>query len=271
MSGAPKDALRREDGRRLFGLDPSVYDAGRPQYPPALYQALERRCGLGDARRILEIGPGTGLVTRRLLATGSSVVAVEPNPNLATYLEDACAGDLRVVEATLEDAELEQGAFDLVVAATSFHWVDQEAGLRQVARALRPGGAVALWWTLFQDPTALDAFSHAAVEILGPARVFEFEDPDRPPFQLDTEQRLGDLSRWGGLVDAEAEIIKTPTELDADQVRALYASVATVLRLAPAERTTMLDGLEALVRDRFGGTIERVFVTALYTARKGRT
>ncbi len=268
MSRARQDPLRRADGRRLFGLDPAVYDAGRPQYPPALYEALEQRCGLGEARRILEIGPGTGLVTRRLLATGASVVAVEPNPRLAAYLEGVCDGDLRVVEVTLEEAELEEGAFDLIVAATSFHWVDQEAGLHQVARALRPGGAVALWWTLFQDPTALDAFSHAAAEVLGPARVFEFEDPDRPPFQLDTEQRLHDLTRWGGLVDAEAEIIETPTELDAAQVRALYASVATVLRLAPDERTKVLDRLEALVREQFGGRIERLFVTALYTARK---
>lgn len=268
MPGLPQDALRREDGRRLFGLDPAVYEAGRPQYPPALYRALETRCGLGAARRILEVGPGTGLVTRRLLATGASVVAVEPNPNLAAYLEEACDGDLRVIESTLEEAELDDDTFDLVVAATSFHWVDQETGLGQVARALRPGGAVAVWWTLFQDPTALDPFSRAAEEFLGPARVFAFEDPGRPPFQLDTEQRLRDFARWGAFVDAEAEIIETPTELDAAQVRALYASVATVLRQDPAARTNVLDGLEALVRDRFGGKVERHFVTALYTARR---
>jgi SAM-dependent methyltransferase len=267
MPGTPHDALRREDGRRLFGLDPAVYDAGRPQYPPALYRALETRCGLGTATRILEVGPGTGLVTRRLLATGASVVAVEPNPNLATYLRASFGRELRVMEALLEDAELDDGAFDLAAAATSFHWVDQESGLATLAHSLRPGGAIALWWTLFQDPTALDDFSHAAEAILGPARVFDFEEPDRPPFQLDTEQRLHDLRRWGGFVETEAQIIKTPTVLDAGQVRALYASVATVLRLSPEARTEVLDGLEALVQD-FGGSIERVFVTALYTGRR---
>ena len=114
---------------------------------------------------------------------------------------------------------------------------------------------MALWWTLFQDPTALDEFSLAAEEVLGPRQLFAFEEPGRPPFQLDAERRLGELRRWGGFVDVEADVIKTPTVLDADQVRALYASVATVLRLSPGDRTIVLDGLEALVRDRFGGTV----------------
>jgi SAM-dependent methyltransferase len=272
MVGEPHDVLRREDGRRLFGLDPSVYDAGRPQYPPALYDALGQRCGLTEGARVLEIGPGTGLVTRRLLVAGASVVAVEPNPNLAAFLRQAfedVGTALRVIEAPFEAAALNDAAFDLAVAATSFHWVDQEAGLAKLGRAIRPGGSVALWWTLFQDPTALDEFSHAAEKILGPRqRFFAFEEADRPPFQLDIEHRLRDLEQWGHFEDVQSEIIKTPTVLDADQVRALYASVATVLRMEPARQRTVLNELEALVRDTFGGQIERVFVTALYTGRR---
>ncbi len=79
---------------------------------------------------------------------------------------------------------------------------------------------------------------------------------------------MRDLQQWGGFEDVESEIIKRPAVLDAGQVRALYASVATVLRLEPDEQRIVLDGLEALVRDTFGGQIERVFVTALYTGRR---
>jgi SAM-dependent methyltransferase len=267
----PQGVLRREDGRRLFGLDPSVYEAGRPQYPAALYDALEQRGGLRDGARVLEIGPGTGLVTRRLLAEGASVVAVEPNPNLAAFLREAFndAGPaLEVVEAPFEEAEVDDAAFDLAVAATSFHWVDQRVGLAKLGRVIRPGGSVALWWTLYQDPTALDEFSLAAEEILGPRRLFGFDEADRPPFQLDVEHRVRDLRQWGGFEDVRSEIIKTPAVLDAGQVRALYASVAIVLRLEPDEQRTVLDALEELARDSFGGRIERIFVTALYTGRR---
>lgn len=267
----PQGVLRREDGRHLFGLDPSVYEAGRPQYPAALYEALARRSGLREGARVLEIGPGTGLVTRRLLAAGASVVAVEPNPNLAAFLRrvfDDAGPALQVVEAPLEEAEVDDAGFDLAVAATSFHWVDQRVGLAKLGRVIRPGGSVALWWTLYQDPTALDEFSVAAEEILSPRRLFAFEEADRPPFQLDVEHRLRDLGQWGGFEDVQSEIIKTPAVLDAGQVRALYASVATVLRLEPDQQRTVLNALEALARESFGGRIERTFVTALYTGRR---
>jgi SAM-dependent methyltransferase len=273
MPEEPDDAataLVREDGRRLFGLDPAVYAAGRPQYPPALYRALEERCGLAEGTRVLEIGPGTGLVTRRLLGAGASVVAVEPNTNLAAYLRASCAEPgrpLRVEEVPFEEAPLDDDAFDLAVAATSFHWVDQRTGLAKLGRVVRRGGCVAVWWTLFQDPTALDEFSLLAQEVLH-AQQFAFEEPDRPPFQLDAERRLEELGRWGGFEDLRADVFKTPVVLEADQVRAMYASVASVLRLAPAEQRRVLDRLESIARDRFGGRIARTFVTALYTGRR---
>ena len=199
---------------------------------------------------------------------GASVVAVEPNANLAAHLRAAFGADVTVLEATFEQAVIDEGAFDLAAAATSFHWVDQPVGLAKLGRAVRPGGAVALWWTLFQDPTALDEFSVAAEEVLGPRAPGAFEEPGRPPFQLDAEHRLRDLARWGGFVDLESEVITESRTLDAGQVRALYASVAHVLRRSPEEQAAVLDRLEALAREDFGGRIERLFVTALYTGRR---
>jgi SAM-dependent methyltransferase len=268
MPGEHEHILTREEGRHLFGLDPAVYEAGRPQYPEAVYRALEERCGLAPGARVLELGPGTGLVTRRLLEAGATVVAVEPNANLAAHLRAAFGARLTVLEATFEEAAVGEDAFDLALAATSFHWVDQEAGLAKLGRAVRRGGAVALWWTLFQDPTARDEFSLAAEGVLGPRTLGAFEEPGRPPFQLDAEHRLRDLAQWGGFADLESEVLAEPRTLDAGEVRALYASVALVLRRSPAEQALVLDGLEALVRGRFGGRVERLFVTALYTGRR---
>lgn len=145
--------------RQVYGTNPAEYDAGRPDYPDRIYEVLAERCGLRDGSRVLEIGPGSGTATRHLLAVGAEVVAVEPNAALGSYLGETNPGQrLRVIQSTFEDAELEDGCFDLVTAATSFHWVDPESGFAKLGRVVRPGGWVAVWWTIFGDSTRPDPF-----------------------------------------------------------------------------------------------------------------
>ena len=136
--------LDRAEGRRLYGRDPSGYDAGRPDYPSGLYDVLEDRCRARADARVLEIGPGTGRVTRRLLALGAKVTAVEPNADIASWLADRLTSpDLQVIVAPFEDAGLPTASFDLAVAATSFHWVQPDPGLVELRRVLRPGAWLA--------------------------------------------------------------------------------------------------------------------------------
>jgi SAM-dependent methyltransferase len=267
MATDPGDLLQRSEGRTLFGADPQRYEAGRPDYPDRVYQVLAERCGLRAAIRILEIGPGTGLVTRHLLAAGASVTAVEPDGGLAGYLADTYP-DVEVVAASLEEAVLPAAEFDLAVAATSLHWVDQQIGLNKLGRCVRPGGWVAVWWTLFRDPGRPDPFAQAVEEILGPSTRGAFDEPGRPPFQLDREHRLRDLDRWAGLSRLESEQFHSPCVFSAREARALYASMATVLRRPAGEQERLLDAIEELVVHRFGGEVERQFVTAMYTGRR---
>ncbi len=264
---ADRGVLHQREGRFLFGTDPGGYECGRPDYPDRVYEILSERCGLRPAIRVLEIGPGTGLVTRHLLASGASVTAVEPDPGLAAYLAGAMP-DVDVVAAPLEEAVLPEAAFDLSIAATSLHWVDQQAGLAQVGRCVRPGGWVAVWWTLFRDPGHPDPFAEEVEDILGPATRGAFDEPGRPPFQLDAEHRLRDLDRWAGVRELRAEQFRSPCLLSAGGARALYASMATVLRRPVSEQVRLLDTIEELVEHRYGGEVERRFVTAIYTGRR---
>ena len=268
----PRDSsgpLHREEGRRLFGLDPAGYRAGRPDYPDAVYDTLVERCRLGPTTRVLEIGPGTGLVTRHLLRAGAHVTAVEPDPSMASYLRDTeTSASLDVVISSFEEADITLDSFDLAVAATSFHWVDQEVGLAKLGRALRPGGWVALWWTLFRDPDQPDAFSQAVEQILGPATRGAFDEPGRRPFQLDESHRRRDMTRWAELDDVTSQLISWTCQLTPVQTRALYASMATVIRRPPDEQSRILDDVERLATDAVGGVFTRRFVTALYTGRR---
>jgi SAM-dependent methyltransferase len=267
VASSEHGALELEAGRRLFGRAPTSYEIGRPQYPDAVYTLLADRCGLGPGCAVLEVGPGTGIVTKRLLEAGASVVAVEPDPVLAEHLQSGVQGAMHVLVSSLEDAELSERIFDLVVAATAFHWVDQERGLGKIGRTIRTGGWVALWW-LFGDPDRPSEFHRAAERIIGNTPVAAMNEPGRPPFQLDQEHRLRDMRRWAGLVELTADYFPFDVVMSPEQVRALYGSTAAVLRRSEAEQGVMLAAIETLARDQFGGRVERPFLTALYTGRR---
>lgn len=253
------------EGRHLYGQDPATYALGRPDYPHHVYEVLRNRCGLAPLARVVEIGPGTGLVTRHLLDAGAHVTAIEANAAMARYLADACSErDLDVLVAAFEDVELPVDSFDLAVAATSFHWVEPTRGMQQLHRTLRAGGWAAIWWIMFEDPEAPDDVSRVVERILVPP---PGRDPTVRPFQLDARARCDALEETG-FVDVESEIIWNTVELDPSQARLLYASMAVVLRLSGAERARVLDAIETTVKEQPGCRIARQLVTAMYTARK---
>jgi SAM-dependent methyltransferase len=258
--------IARSEGRRLFGLDPLAYDSARPGHAPRVYEILVERCGLAAGTRALEVGPGTGQATRRLLDLGARLLALEPDPALAAYLADTVGARIEVLEAALEDAELADARFDLAVAASSFHWVDEELGLAKLFDALRPGGWIALWWTLFGEGGTPDAFISATSPLLenlmpSPTRGQE----GRPAHALDSEARLGGL-RSSGFADARHELMRWEARWDTKGIRALYATFSPIARLDEALKSSILDAVARIAETDFGGRVERTLVTSLYTA-----
>src|SRR5688500_10283875 len=127
--GGPKMTQEPYTGlATTFDTAAELYARARPGYPRELFDDLAASAGLqvGSAR-VLEVGAGTGQATRGLLERGWSVVALEPGPELAAAARRALAGrgPADVVESTLEEWEASgPGTFDLVFAATSWHWLD---------------------------------------------------------------------------------------------------------------------------------------------------
>ena len=212
---------------------------------------------------MLEIGAGSGRVTRRLNAMGASVVAVEPDGMFAALLRDSIAG-LEVHEAPFEDADLPDDAFDIAVAATSFHWVEQDVGLPKLRRVLRRGGHVALWWEKIGDPCRSNVFLDATRSLWPEPS----SPPDeRPPYQLDVDGWKASLERVG-IEGFEAEIIRDTVRLDAPRLRALFATWTVFLRLPLAEREPLLDRIAGVVDTDLDGVAELPSVVAVYAGRK---
>lgn len=265
--------IRHRDRRALFGDDASAYDFGRPGYPERVYELLGERCGLAAGTRVLEIGPGTGQATRRLLELGASVTGVELSPELADRLRDNHDGaDLEVVVAPFEDVRLPHKAFDLVTAATCFHWIPADVGLRRCGHFLRQGGSVALWWTFFGDHRRPDPFHEALTPILrrlAPELLAnpDTSGPDIPrPYALDVEARISEIERSGHFGPAHHETIAWTGRHSAAQIRALFASYSPWLALPPHRRAVVLDALEHLAKENFGGVVERPYLTPIYIA-----
>jgi SAM-dependent methyltransferase len=263
-----RQRIARADGRRLFGPAAETYDRARPGHAEAVYETLGERCGLRAGAKVLEIGPGTGQATRRLLERGADpLVVLEPDPELATFLAARLGERIVIRPSTLETAELDED-FDLAVAASAFHWVDERLGLERIRGALRPGGSVALWWTLFGDSSREDPFSEAIDALmstvpLSPSR----PEPEGPPFASDERARVGALE-VAGFDDVAAHRFEWAHTWDAPGTRDLFGTFSPVLALPPREREALLDGIASIAETRFGGRVTRPLVTALYTGRR---
>jgi SAM-dependent methyltransferase len=264
-------ALGLTDGRRAFGGDAANYDVARPPYPERVFEVLRERCGLGAGTRTFEVGPGTGLATRRLLEMGAApLVAIEPDARLAEVLRERSVSEqLQIIEAPFEDAELAAGAFDLGCSATAFHWIVQRSGLAKVADALQPGGAWAMWWNVFGDPEQADPFHEATAELLAPLATNPAQRKGpKQSFALDAAARLEDMRSIGMFEDVACEMLRWTLELTPAQVRALYASYSHIGLLDLPERARILDALHDIAANEFGGRVERKMVTPIYTCRR---
>ena len=122
------------------------YDRNRPTYPDALVDQACEVAGITDGGRVLEIGCGTGQLTRSLLARGLRVTALEPGDQLIRIAEENLkdAGDVEFVHARLEDIQLPRERYEAVFSASAIHWVDPELSWRKIADALAPNGTLAL-------------------------------------------------------------------------------------------------------------------------------
>ncbi len=123
--------------------DAEAYDRGRPAYGPEVVGALCEELALESGAPVLELGPGTGQLSRALLAAGLDLTAVEPLASMREMLADAI-GPQRVRAGFAEEIPLAAASVDAVFAADSFHWFDESRTLPELRRVLRPRGGVAI-------------------------------------------------------------------------------------------------------------------------------
>ena len=241
------------DGQHFESVS-SVYGTARPAYPGVLYDTLQQQRVIGPGRKVLEVGAGSGEATVEILHRGSAVVAVEPGPELAAQLRHACP-DLRIISSSIEEAELSEGRFDSVVAATALHWVDLRTMLPKFAMALRPQGLLAVWRTVYGDPRVHTPFRAAVAQVV-------HTRGERPSARdpLDPRPTMDDLEAGGSFHRVHTWQWPWQIDLSPAQLRALFTTFSDWTN--PED----LDKIHAAARAQPGPVTEH-YVTILHLLR----
>jgi SAM-dependent methyltransferase len=252
--------------RQTFDEDAERYDRARPEYPPALFDDLATLACIGPRCRVLEIGCGTGQATVALAERGCAIVCVELGANMAAVARRKLArfGSVRVEVAAFEDWPLPSQPFDIVLAATAFHWLDPAVRVGKCADALREGGALATVAT--HHIAGGDAEFFAAAQTC-----YERWDPATPPgLRL---QSAADIPRDADEVDRSGRF--GPAVFRRYEWEVTYSTaeyIDTLLTysghraLAPERRQGLLACIADLIDTHYGGRIRKHYLSELRVA-----
>ena len=283
----PSQTDARSSGA-VFNEVADDYDRHRPSYPDVLVDEACETAGIGPGSAVLEIGCGTGQLTRSLLARGLRVTAVEPGGKLLARAHNQLdgAGDVRFVNARLEDASLPTAGYEAVFSASAIHWVDPDVSWHKAADALTDGGSLALlsYFGLEDPRSAGDQKAlRAAITRIAPEVATEW------PAYRDLDQTLaGVAARRDNVSEAWAWLGSYPlgrsyaTDLfddvhlatvpmllnhNADELNALLGTMSFWARLSARQRDDLAAENQALY-ELLGRPIRSSAVACMVVARR---
>jgi len=225
-----------------------AYERGRPGYPEEAVRWM-----VGDRPlAVVDLGAGTGKLTRVLVALGHRVVAVEPLEEMRAELAAALPA-IHAIQGTAEEIPLYAGAADVVTSAQAFHWFDHDNALPEIARVLRPGGRLALVWNSRDDR---DPWMAQLSAIIGNESI---EESDVVP--------VIDASGLFGRV--ETSVFSFAHALDRDGLLDLVLSRSYLAKLPPPDREPVLDAVGALYDETAGPDgVQLAYTTECFRAER---
>lgn len=221
------------------------YATARPPYPDVLWRDVLETGLVEPGRRALDLGAVSGEATGELLAHGMEVVAVEPGAALAGILEH------RIPQATLvrsraEDIRPDRGSFDLVVAATSIHWMNLDVVLPLVHESLAADGRLLVWRNVFGDPDAEVTPFRREIQ-----RIVERRGATRSGNPEDAECTAARITASHLFTVERIHRYQWSIELTADRIRALFATFSDWSESEVAEAASAAEALGGTVTERY--------------------
>jgi ubiquinone/menaquinone biosynthesis C-methylase UbiE len=236
----------------LFGAAAGEYDRYRVGVPDEVVDQLLP----GGVEAVLDLGAGTGAMTRRLVGRVERVYAVDPDPRMLSVLAESCPG-VEAREGTAERVPLPDASVDAVVVASAWHWMDPDSAIPEIARVLRPGGKLVIVWNRRDRSVPWIAdLEGARMRVTGGDDYVEqrirhyLDDPWLPATALIDRVEIEDLG-WNASMTREevarmlttyGAYISAPEDRKREMLKQLIEHVNGDERITPSE-----DGDDALV------------------------
>jgi ubiquinone/menaquinone biosynthesis C-methylase UbiE len=251
--------MRKPDSpaARTFDETAEIYERARPGWPVEALDDAGRELGVLRTATVLDVGAGTGKLTRMLVERFGRVVAVEPLEGMRVLLE-SLVPQADVLAGRAEIIPLANNSVDAVFSAEGFHWFDGDVALAEIERVLRPHGGLILMWNVPAKPTEPPIAAAAAL-------LEQRGAPERQVNRYDSgewrEPFVG--SRFEELHQAQYEHTQT---VDREQLLAYFASMSWVAVLHTEERADLLKEVRGLLD---ADAYTRFWRTDLYWTRLG--
>ena len=252
----------RRQLRRTFDSAASLYDSQRPGYPEALIQDIILLSQIPRGGDILEIGCGTGQATEPFAQDGYHITCLE----LGTHLADVARhkfhsnGNVTIISKPFESWDPTDQQYDLVIAATSFHWIDPEVRFIKAAQLLRPSAALAVFTN--QHIRKNEGFF---------ARVQDIYRRHAPAL-CQTKAEVDQSAQLEPGIDLfEQPIIKRylwEMRYTADEYVALLGTYSNHIALPEPQREELFHAIIQLIRDNFSGSVIKHYESELLLRKK---
>jgi SAM-dependent methyltransferase len=281
-------AGRGTPASEVFDEVAAEYDRHRPAYPDELVDRACQVAGIESGDHVLEVGCGTGQLTRSLVARGLHVTALEPGKSLIALARQNLegAGEVEFVNAQFEDALLPRGQFQAVFCASAFHWIDPKISWQKAADLLVRRGTLALvqYCGIYEPRTNADQEATlAAIRKVAPDAAADwpaYRDLDATLAGM--EQRRGNVSQvWAWLgsydigqdyagrlfSDVQVAVMPKLIEHSPGELNAVLRTMSFYARLSPGQRQALERECEAIC-ERLGRPIRASTAAVLVTARR---
>ena len=239
---------------------PEDYERGRPGWPPEVVDLP----GFPPASTVLDLGAGTGKLTRLLVHKFDHVIAAEPAEAMRRMLKTLCP-TAEALPGTGQEIPLDDASIDAVFAAQSFHWFDDEPAVAEIARVLRPRGAVVLMWNVPVGPwEPSTATAEKLLTERGPSEV------DYIPLDLGGPRyATGEWPLAEPTFEPLDEIrVPNPQTLDRNGLVAFYASMGWLADLPDDARLPLVEEVRSLLT---AAEYRRRWETQVYRTRLAAT